>query len=686
MPRYADIAVPVVVHTAFTYELPEACAAQCRPGCRVVVPFRRKQVVGIILQTETTPPPTARCKPIAALCDPEPVLNAQLLELVQWISRYYAAPIGEVCRAALPTALFRAGKPLGRPRRAAHLHQEHTLSDAAAITLNAAQHMAADAIAATIRDHAFRAFLLHGITGSGKTEVYLAAVERCLAAHRQAIVLLPEIGLTPQLLAHLSARFGDAIALYHSDLTEAERLHQWQRMARGEARVCCGTRSAVFAPFDRLGCIIVDEEHDASYKQEDDPRYHARDVAVRRAQAAQAAVVLGSATPSLESFHNVGLAKYTLLPLTERPTGQPLPTVSVIDLREHAAGTPDAALLSAPLRVAMHDTLARGEQVLLFLNRRGFATMSLCRDCGHIFRCPNCAISLTLHHSKAQLRCHYCEFTINVPRSCPACGSAQLKAVGSGTERIEQLLQTQFPTARIARMDRDTSTSRHRRHGTLRAMHSGTVDILIGTQMITKGHDFPRVTLVGVILADLSLYLPDFRAAERTFQLLTQVAGRAGRADRPGQVIIQTYTPEHYSLLCARGHDYAAFVSEETKLRADLNYPPFGRLLNIRLSGNHEAQVHAYAEQLANALHRFGGTESPATSHQSSVTSHPFSLLGPAPSPREKIAGKYRWQILLKLPDTRAAAGLTQLIRRHSEQEGTTGVHVAIDVDPVHLL
>lgn len=671
---FVDIALPVPVHHSFTYALPAELAPLARPGMRVRVPFHRRELYGIITATNTKAPQHARCKDIHEICDEEPALSLHLLELGLWISRYYAAPIGEVCRAMLPAALMKKTKKSSSTRLAPAHEGQGDFGVAQPPTLTDEQATAAAAITTALRRRQFHTSLLQGVTGSGKTEVYFAAIAEALARDQHALLMLPEIGLTPQLLDRLYARFGEKVAVYHSGLTEAQRSIQWQRMITGEAQICCGTRSAVFAPLSKLSLIILDEEHDASYKQEDAPHYHGRDVAIVRAQMLKAVAVLGSATPSLESCHNVARGKYEHLVLSKRPGQATLPSVELIDMREEPASNDTSGILSKALRAAMQAAMDRNEQCLLFLNRRGFSPAMQCRSCGHSFDCPNCDISLTLHKGKNSMQCHYCEYFIARPKDCPSCEDPHLKAMGTGTERIEDALAEHFPDARIARLDKDTSTKRTARQKILRAMRKGEIDILVGTQMITKGHDFPNVTVVGVINADLSLHIPDFRAAERTFQQITQVAGRAGRADQPGRVLIQTCTPEHYSLQSAQQHDFEAFRKAECEHRQELGYPPYGRLINVRFASNIESKAVDYATALRKALDTQLGA------------SGQCQLLGPAPAARSKVAGKHRWHLLLKTTGPTKLQHFTHSIRAHANQHAPSGVHVAIDVDPVNLM
>ena len=515
----------------------------------------------------------------------------------------------------------------------------------------------------------FAAFLLHGVTGSGKTEVYLRLIAAARARGAGAIVLVPEISLTPQLAARFRARFGDEVAVLHSGLGERERLSEWQRLVRGDARIALGARSAVFAPVADLGVVVVDEEHDGSFKQDEGVRYHGRDVALVRAQRAGAVCVLGSATPSLESYAAAQGGRYRMLSMPTRATGAAMPAIEVVDLRRWL---PDGeGMLSAPLAKAVEETLATGDQVILFLNRRGFATFVVCKGCGHSFRCRHCAVSLTYHKGADRLVCHYCDFAQRVPEVCPECAATgTIERHGLGTERVAAALAARWPSARIARLDRDVGAGA-KAEAVLARVARREVDILVGTQMVTKGHDFPGVTLVGVLCADLALSLPDFRAAERTFQLLAQVAGRSGRAEKPGRVIIQTYRPDADAIASAARNDYPAFFAAEDAARAELLYPPHGRLTAIRIDGPDLAQVAAVAGVLGAAAVAAARRESDSV-----------QVLGPSEAPLARLRGRSRWQLWLKSPDRVA---LRRVVRAVLAVE-VKGVRVAADVDPLSAL
>ncbi len=515
------------------------------------------------------------------------------------------------------------------------------------------------------------AFLLHGITGSGKTEVYLQLIAQALQRGRTALVLVPEIGLTPQLLSRFRARFGPDVAVLHSALSQGERADAWRRLARGEVRIALGPRSALFAPLSHLGVVIVDEEHDSSFKQQDGVRYHGRDVALVRAQRAGALAVLGSATPSLEAMAMVQQGKVRLLTLPKRATGAALPKVQIVDLRQHLL--PEDALISAPLHKALEETLLAGEQSILFLNRRGYATFLLCKGCGHRFECKNCAVTLTWHKGHDHLLCHYCGFRADVPTRCSACDGQKIERLGIGTEKIEEQIASRFPTARVARLDRDTAEGPGLSR-VLAAMHRREIDILVGTQMLAKGHDFPYVTLVGVVLADTGMGLPDFRAGERTFQLLAQVAGRAGRAERPGRVIVQTFNPQHPAILCSAEHDYVRFATDELLARKELNYPPFSRLAALRFDGVDPVAVREAAELVAVRARQVVNR-----APESAV----ISLLGPAEAPLSRLKGRTRWQLFVRAANVRA---LRTVVRAALDTPVHKGIRLSVDIDPVSTL
>jgi primosomal protein N' (replication factor Y) len=518
----------------------------------------------------------------------------------------------------------------------------------------------------------FKVALLHGVTGSGKTEVYLRVARAVRDAGRQVLLLVPEIALTPSMSALVRGAFADRVAIQHSALSDGERHDQWQRIRRGDVDVVVGTRSAVFAPLDRLGLIIVDEEHDPSYKQEEAPRYHGRDVAVVRGQREGALVVLGSATPSMETYQHAESGKYARVALTRRVLDRPLADVRVVDMREEYASEGPDVVVSRALTEAIEQRLTRQEQVLVLLNRRGYATAVFCRQCGDTFECPNCSISLTVHTARNgwRARCHYCNYSVLVPKACRKCAAPYLEHAGFGTEKVEEQLAMRFPSARVGRVDRDSVRRKGALTSILSRFAAGELDVLVGTQMIAKGHDFPRVTLVGVVSADVGLGLADFRAGERTFQLLTQVAGRAGRGERLGEAIVQTLYPSHYSVRLACQQDYPAFFERELEYRQGLRYPPFVALVNAVVRGRTFDEAMRMAQDLASALAR-------------SATAGGYVVLGPAPAPLTKLRGEHRVQIFLK--------GGRREKMRHAMRAALAELpdvrrRVVVDVDPLSVL
>lgn len=518
----------------------------------------------------------------------------------------------------------------------------------------------------------FGVALLHGVTGSGKTAVYLAAMRAVLEAKLSSILLVPEIGLTPAVAADLHQVFGVEVAILHSALSDQERAEQWHRIHRGEARVVVGTRSAVFAPVADLALIIVDEEQDSSYKQEETPRYHARDVAVMRAKMANAMVVLGSATPSLESYFNATKHKYALLELRDRVEQRPLPEVELIDMRQEFQETGSEQVISRKLAEEIKERLERGEQAMVLLNRRGYSPVVLCRSCGKSLECKNCAIALTHHKRAHKMQCHYCGYTAPVPQHCVHCGSEYVFFLGTGSEKLEEFLHGLFPEARIGRMDRDTVRGREDFERMLSALHEGEIDLLVGTQMIAKGHDIHGVTLVGVVGADIALGMPDFRAAERTFQLLTQVAGRAGRGNVPGKVVLQTYFPDHYAVQYAAQHDFAGFYDKELRFRSWMHYPPYNALANVLVR----------SEKLDDALRWAGllGRWLENTRHEG------VRVLGPAPAPILRLKNDYRYHFVLKSPSREKLNNLLRAMLAYAAREKIPRTHVIVDVDALWLM
>ncbi|MEA3543823.1 MAG: primosomal protein N' [Thermodesulfobacteriota bacterium] len=725
----ADIAVNIPLKQLFSYRVPELLIESVQVGMRVKIPFGRRTTIGFLLVLRRGQ--SEGLKDLAELLDAEPLLTPELIKLLRWAADYYCHPIGQVVRTSLPAGLGsdkattkivtepcyqllnreiqprgkkqqellqfigeRGSTGLGQIREyfpspyvvlnrlvetgALEVKQKECLRDPFALeklpddkclTLNSAQNKAIETIVPSIQQQRSDRFLLHGVTGSGKTEVYLQTVDQCLMSGRQALILVPEISLTPQLVARFRARFaadGVRIAVLHSGLSAGERYDAWREIVRNQIQIVIGARSAVFAPLQNLGLIVVDEEHESSYKQGDGFRYNARDLALVRGQQQQCPVLLGSATPSFSSYYRSETGALSRLTLATRVHSGAMPQVDLLDLREQII----AGVLSNVLIDAIQEALERREQVLLLLNRRGFSPFLLCVDCGESFHCPNCEITLTYHQQQRQLRCHYCDYIETIPESCKKCRGLNIEPQGAGTERLELELEELFPTASIARMDRDTTSRKGAHQKLMTAMMDRKIDILVGTQMIAKGHDFPGVTLVGVLGADSILNFPDFRSGERSFSLLTQVAGRAGRASGGGQVFIQSFNPDHYALTCAAEQDYEKFYQQELPFRQELGYPPCGHLVNLVFSGNNNQQVQLAAKRFARYL----------TYNTKSV-----EVLGPSPCPLSRLRGKSRYQILLKAA---ARPALRQLLDRLDGgiQQLPKQVSLGIDVDPIDML
>ncbi len=555
-----------------------------------------------------------------------------------------------------------AREPLSVLSPGAELRPQHTL--------NEAQQSAVDAIRTAIEAHAFHCFLVHGVTGSGKTEVYLSAIDFAIAAGRSALLLVPEIALTPAVAGQFFARFGERVAILHSAFSDAERAEQWRRISAGKATVVVGTRSGVFAPVRNLGLIIIDEEHDSSYKQEENPRYNGRDTAIVRAQHANACVVLGSATPSLESRHNTERGKYTLLSLPDRIQKRPMPRVDLIDMRQEFLETRKQNTFSRALLDAVTERLKSGEQTIILLNRRGYSSFVACRACGYRIECVNCSITLTFHRRDRRLLCHMCNYACKVPGTCPQCESEHIYFLGTGSERVEDELHTLFPEARIARLDRDTVSGKRHYEQILQGFREKSFDLLVGTQMIAKGHDIPNVTLVGVVSADVGLGMPDFRAAERTFQLLTQVAGRAGRGDLPGIVLVQTINPDHYAVRMAASHDYESFYEKELQFRKLMHYPPFTAMANLLVRAAKQEDALRMATELDRHL-------KPAPEN--------IRILGPAEAPVLRIKAEFRYQFLIKAMSRKALNSLLHTTRAFALAQKWGATALVIDVDPLTL-
>jgi primosomal protein N' (replication factor Y) (superfamily II helicase) len=811
---FCNVALPVPLRTTFTYAVPDALRQVLQPGCRVLVPFRKKSLVGVVVELVPSPPAGTKLRDITRVIDFVPALTPGLLELGQWIASYYLAPVGEVFRSMLPppteissqreVGLTAAGRALAAEQAknflfagnageeacalAALAKKGKAISLAAAVklditaellqrlqqrglleiretvrgrkqrtqriiawkgndapragdaeklerlralletergplplsqllklarmskplierwisegiltsweepvdqaedpfdvgyeppahTLNPAQESAFGAIRARFELGAFGVQLLHGVTGSGKTEVYLRAVQDTLARGKTAIVLVPEIALTLWMGRQCRAWFGaqfEGVVVLHSALSDVERSRAWWRVRHGEARVVVGTRSAVFAPLENVGLIIVDEEQESSYKQEETPRYHGRDVAIVRAKSENALALLGSATPSLETYHHAREGKYELLTIAARVASRPLPSVEIISLRDEFQQTHKTGPISSALHVGIEQCLNNGNQALILINRRGYSWSVLCRSCGASVQCVNCSISMTHHKSRNRLECHYCGSIQPIPKQCPKCHSKYVYFFGEGSEHLEERLRKDFPSVRIARLDRDTARTKRQFQETLGAFAAGALDILVGTQMLAKGHDFHRVTLVGVVGADASLSMPDFRAAERTFQLFTQVAGRAGRGELSGRVLIQTYYPDHYAIQDAVKQDYAAFFERELHFRRVMAYPPFTSLANVIVRDTSLEKAIQWSRQISEYFAPFNNEG--------------VRVLGPAAAPLAKLKREHRFQFLLK---SKSRAKLTQLLSgalSYCDTREIPQTAILADVDPLSLL
>jgi primosomal protein N' (replication factor Y) (superfamily II helicase) len=540
-------------------------------------------------------------------------------------------------------------------------------------TLTSAQAEVLDSIVQQVDQETYGAFLLHGVTGSGKTEIYIRAMRAALARRRSAMMLVPEIALTPVFSRRLRSHFGDQVAIFHSSLQRGERFDEWTRVRNGEARVVIGTRSAVFAPVQNLGLIVVDEEHESTYRQQESPYYNARDTAIVRAQKESATVVLGSATPSLESFHNARSGKYQLLTLPQRIAARPMAPARIVDMRAVFVRHGKPRVFSDELLDAIQQTHDRGEQSIILLNRRGYSSFILCRSCGETVQCPNCDVTLTYHRSERVIICHYCNHRQAMPKVCPACGKKYIYYVGEGTEQIEEMLKQLFPALRVARIDRDSTARRRVFEQSLADFSDGKIDMLVGTQMLAKGHDFPNVTLVGVVSVDAGLALPDFRSAERTFQLITQVAGRAGRGDRPGQVLIQTYHPYHYALRHACAQDYEGFYNEEIHYRENHSYPPFVALGSVLVHGPDLGRVRNDSLELRKQLD--------AVNEQRRCR-----ILGPAPAPLARLKGEHRFQLLLKSRSRRHLREVADAALKAVAENGVNLRSVNLEIDPVSIM
>ncbi|MCA9412185.1 MAG: primosomal protein N' [Candidatus Omnitrophica bacterium] len=740
MPKYAEVVFNHPLRERFSYEIAAGWESPPPIGGRVQAQFgRQANTLGIVVgHTDSCDFDPEKIRPLLNSLDRESVYPEKVFELLQWVSDYYFCSLGESLFAAFPfgskteirlakvvvrgnrfeemladekiTAKRRttleffqghAGSlPMTELARLAGVSQgvvkglvdkgalalkeqarPQAVSQAEALyrsqrpTLNADQQAAVDRIQASLEKGAFEQYLIHGVTGSGKTEVFLSAIEKTLELGKTALVLVPEIGLTPQTAARYRGRFPGKVEVLHSGLTQADRFQSWRRAQRGEAPVVVGTRSAVFAPLRNVGLIVVDEEHDPSYKQADPaPRYHGRDVAIYRGHLEKAVVLLGSATPSLESYENVARKKSQLIEMPNRATAHSLPKVKLVDMRMRP---PSERVLSFEARESIAETFQMGMQSILFLNRRGHSTQLSCRECGEVVQCENCSVPLVWHESSQSLICHYCEFKQKEPEFCPSCKSVWIRARGFGTEQVTQTVQSLFPRARVERIDLDTTRQAGAHDRILSAFRKKEIDILVGTQMVSKGLDMPGVRLVVVVQAETSLNIADFRAAERSFALLTQVAGRAGRGEIEGRVLVQSFQPHHYSIHLALEHNYKGFRSLERKIRRQLQLPPSTRLLNVRMEGEDPEKVQETIQALASEFETVLATHPPKSCR----------IIGPTPCPLERIQSRYRWQFLIATQDGNQRAAIlghpdieAALLKKYSK------IKLVVDVDPLNLL
>ena len=667
--RFAQIAVALPIDRLFSYAIPKSLEQTAKIGKRARVPFANRSIIGYIVGLSETSD-VEHIKELEGIIDQEPIVSQEMLEISKWIAQEFFCSWGEAIEATIPGGL-KKGKTSIKPRKDP---LETALLPATApsqrLALTEEQNAALSRITASLERNEFKVFLLHGITASGKTEVYLQAIDRVLREGKSAIVLVPEISLTPQTQERFISRFGDRVAVIHSRLTQGRRFVEWQRIKEGKADIIVGARSAVLSPVRKLGLVVLDEEHETSYKQEDTPRYHAREVAIMRARYNHCPVILGSATPSLESYYKAKKGEYELLRLTKRIDDRMMPKVKIVDMRMELATRKHVEIFSKVLTDAIEKTLKDGKQTILFLNRRGYSTFVNCRRCGLVMKCKRCDTTLVYHSLEKTLLCHYCNIKVAPPDICPGCSSSYIRYFGLGTEKVESEITRRFPfTHTIARMDSDTTTKRGSHDRILSGFKSGSINLLIGTQMIAKGLDFPEVTLVGVVSADVMLNLPDFRSSERTFNLLTQVAGRAGRGDRSGEVIVQTYAPGHYAILTAAKHDYEKFYEKEIVARRELLLPPFVNIAKVTVRSRTAELAQKAAGDLCEVIAR-RKTQS-------------MKVVGPAPSPVSKIRGYYRWNILLKAKERGELCSVLKEALAHFRKPSK--VFVAVDIDPVSM-
>lgn len=676
VPLCVEVAVPLPIPGLFSYLIPAELQDKVKKGVRVRIPFKNREVVGYAVGKKESPS-GIRLKPLIAVLDEEPVLSEKMLQLTEWISRYYGSGWGEAIEHALPKwvkygkkatrALSSPNALVGDPRLKSCGGDNEKKGE---LKLSPDQTKAMSSILKALDHPPAKPILLHGVTGSGKSEIYIRSIREVLKRNQSAVCLVPEIALTEQIRRFFYQHFRDQLEILHSKLTDNERFLAWKRLEKGLKRIVLGPRSAVFAPVVNLGLILMDEEHEGSYKQETTPRYHAREVAAWRAQNENALFVMGTATPSLETMYRSEKGEVERVELSTRIDDKALPKVEILDLKTWMDNRKKAMILSPRLISEIETNLKKKEGTLLLLNRRGYSTHIHCLRCGSVEACKSCQVSLTFHQEEERLLCHYCNYEKPISEVCANCRAPVLRFAGFGTEKVESEVAKLFPTARIARMDADSVRKRGSHEEILKDFRAETTDILIGTQMIAKGFDFPHVTLVGVVLADVGLSLPDFRSAERTFQLLTQVAGRAGRGNRPGRVLIQTFSPHHPSIHLSKDHDYWNFYRQEIPIRLEYRYPPSYRLTNLIIRSRDEKKAYLFARTVKESL---------------AVEIRQTEIVGPAPLPFYKLRGHYRWHVMIKSPrQTEAVSPVILSVLQGLKKPA--GVAFALDVDPLNIL
>lgn len=687
--RVVDVAVPVPGTEVFTYSVPDNLLESLKPGVRVRVPFKNRDMTAYCVRVEERAV-SFKLKPVTEVLDEKPVLSPEILKLTGQISAYYGSSWGESIENALP-AWVKFGRKAEKALKKINAGDAPLPAVTEFLKLTEEQTLALARMEEEMKAQEPKPVLLYGVTGSGKSELYIRLIRNVLARGRGALCLVPEIALTEQLKRFFAQQFGESLEILHSKLSDGERFLAWKRLELGMSRIVLGPRSAIFAPVRNLGLIIMDEEHENSYKQETSPRYHAREAARWRSQNEKALFVMGTATPSLEAMRLSETGEFLRIELKKRIDDRVMPRVSTIDLKQYISAKQRVVILSPPLSNEIESNLKKGEGTILLLNRRGFSTHIHCSQCRQVESCTSCHVSLTFHQEDNTLLCHYCNFQRKVTDSCTACGAALLRFSGFGTEKVESEVAWRFPQAKISRMDADTVKKKGSHEEILRDFRERKTDILIGTQMIAKGFDFPHVTLVGVILADVGLMLPDFRSSERTFQLMTQVAGRAGRGDKPGRVFVQTHSPEHPSIRYAKDHDYKSFYDYETPERQRFFYPPFCQLVNFIVRGKDEQKTYKAARELRELLDSGLKEENEKNSALGALSAagpdagKNFEISGPAPLPFYKLRGHYRWHVMVKLKP--GSSGL--LARAHAalgKLKKTSAAAAAVDVDPLNIL